>query len=205
MSEGLNAREERPGAGVGSEGQEAAAPRPEAAPDDMVVFYRLGKKFVDDARSIPEGASDVLYYTLSVGHHTGVIDCFERALSLPLSSYRRIVDCVDSPEARSKLEGVGQFGEIEIDKSHVPTLLPALRACLANLDVFNEPGKTEIPLDELEVQELMAMVDLLLKMRSEPSLYLTVRCVSAPEGVGAAPEFGIPDDVVEHCGEGVLP
>lgn len=205
MSEGLNVREGRPGAGGQEVAVPAAVPRPEAVPDDVVVFYRLGKKFVDDARSIPEGASDVLYYTLSVGHHTGVIDCFERALSLPLSSYRRIVACVESEEARSKLEGVDRFGEIEIDKSHVPTLLPALRACLANLDVFNEPGKTEIPLDELEVQELMGMVDLLLKVRSEPSLYLTVRRVSAPEGAGAAPEFGIPDEVVEHCGEGVRP
>lgn len=173
--------------------------------DDEVVFYRLGKKFVDDARSIPEGATDVLYYTLSVGHHTGVIDCFERALSMPLESYRRIVARVEDEEARFKLEGVERFGEIEVDKSHVPLLLPALRACLASLDVFNEPGKTEIPLDELEVQGLMGMIDLLLKVRCEPSLYLTVRRVSAPAKASEAPAFGIPDAMVENCGSEVRP
>lgn len=142
---------------------------------ESVVFYRLGRRFVDNEASIPEDARDVLYYTLSVGHHVGVIDCFERALTMPLASYRTIVGLLESEEARFKLSGVWRFGEIEIDKMNVPCLLPALRACLANLDVFNEPGKTEIPLDGLEVSMLMAFVDAVLKVRDEPGMYLMVR------------------------------
>lgn len=142
---------------------------------ESVAFYRLGRRFVDNEASIPEDARDVLYYTLSVGHHVGVIDCFERALTMPLASYRTIVGLLESEEARFKLSGVWRFGEIEIDKTNVPCLLPALRACLANLDVFNEPGKTEIPLDELEVSMLMAFVDAVLKVRDEPGMYLMVR------------------------------
>lgn len=33
-----------------------------------VVFYRLGEKFVDHERSIPEDVRSVLYYTLAIGH-----------------------------------------------------------------------------------------------------------------------------------------
>ncbi len=140
-----------------------------------VSFYRLTKKFVDSEASVPDDARDVLYYTLAVGHHTGVIDCFEEALTMPLESYERLIAQLDDEGARRKLEGVMRFGEIEIDKSHVPVLLAATRATLSGLDVFNELGKTKLPLDAADVKRLVAMVDLLLKVRDEPSVYLMVR------------------------------
>ncbi|WP_197735958.1 formate hydrogenlyase maturation protein HycH [Arabiibacter massiliensis] len=148
------------------------------AQGEAVSFFRLTRKFVDSAASVPEDASDVLYYTLAVGHHTGVIDCFERALAMPLATYEKLVALMDDEEARYKLEGVSRFGEIEIDKAHVGVLLPAARAALASLDVFNEPGKTRIALSADETAALMGLVDLLLKVRDEPSVYVMARRTS---------------------------
>lgn len=143
-----------------------------------VEFRRLTRKFVDSAASIPDESSDVLYYTLAVGHHTGVIDCFERALSMPVETYEKIVALMDDDGARFKLGGVLRFGEIEIDKSHVPLLLPAARAALSSLDVFDAPGKTAMALDASEVECFMGFVELLLAVRDEPSVYLMVRRVA---------------------------
>ena len=49
---------------------------------DQVVFYELTRKFVETEEDVPQEACDVLYYTLAVGHHTGVLDCFEPRLSV---------------------------------------------------------------------------------------------------------------------------
>ena len=143
-----------------------------------VAFFKLAKKFVDAEASVPTEATDVLYYTLSVGHHTGVIDCFERALDLPVAAYERIVGLLPAGEARRKLEGVLVFGEIEIDKSHVGLLLPTLRRALGNVDVFNEPGVTSMPLCPADLERLETMIDLVLKVRDQEALYLMVRRVA---------------------------
>ncbi|QKF07403.1 formate hydrogenlyase maturation protein HycH [Berryella wangjianweii] len=142
---------------------------------DKVLFYLLRMKFVDRAESIPDDAQDVLYYTLSVGHHTGVVDCFERVLEVPVDSYRKITELLESDEARRKLEGVLRFGEIEVGKEHVRSLLPAARRALSNIDVYNEPGKTSMPLDRDELPFLMEMIKLFMKVRDETNVYLMVR------------------------------
>lgn len=147
----------------------------EVETEGSVVFYRLTKKFVDSEASIPPDACDVLYYTLAVGHHTGIIDCFERALSMSLESYRRIVSLFDDRASRYKLEGVMRFGEIEIDKSHIPLLLSSSRAVLSSIDVFDEAGKTMPALGSDDSGLLAAMIDLLVKVRDDPSVYLMVR------------------------------
>ncbi len=56
-------------------------PLPGHAPD-QVVFYELTRKFVETRKRSPGQVCDVLYYTLAVGHHTGVLDCFEPRLSV---------------------------------------------------------------------------------------------------------------------------
>lgn len=93
-----------------------------------VVFYQLTKKFVDTEESVPEGAQDVLYYTLAVGHHTGVIDCFEERFRTPLPAYKQLCAAFPEGDARWKLEGVMRHGEIQIDKSHLAVMVPALAA-----------------------------------------------------------------------------
>ena len=99
-----------------------------AAAGPEVVFYQLTKKFVDTEESVPDDAQDVLYYTLAVGHHTGVIDCFEERLRCPLSTYERLVEAFPEGDARYKLAGVMRHGEIQIDKMHLAVMVPGLAA-----------------------------------------------------------------------------
>ncbi|WP_456307582.1 formate hydrogenlyase maturation HycH family protein, partial [Serratia quinivorans] len=42
----------------------------------QVVFYSLSRKFVQEKKAPPK-AQEVIYYSLAIGHHLGVIDCLE--------------------------------------------------------------------------------------------------------------------------------
>lgn len=99
--------------------------------EDMIVFYRLGRKFVDDDRSVPEEGSreeEIVYYTLAVGHHTGVIDCFDECLSCSVPCYRSLCDLMPEGHARYKMEGILRSGEIQILQENVPELLEMVDA-----------------------------------------------------------------------------
>lgn len=99
----------------------------------QVVFYQLSRKFVDSEESVPEDAQDVLYYTLAVGHHTGVIDCFEERLRMPLEVYERLTACFAGDEkARYKLEAVQRHWEMQIDRSNLDVLVPAFEELQKN-------------------------------------------------------------------------
>lgn len=98
-----------------------------------VVFYRLGKKFVDNERSIPEDVRSVLYYTLAIGHHTGVIDCLDPRIGSSREVYADVLAALPAGAARDKLAGVERFGEIQLDKEHVPVLREATAAALEAL------------------------------------------------------------------------
>ena len=142
---------------------------------DHISFYLLTRKMVDNAKSIPEDVQDVLYYTLAIGHHTGVMDFFEERFSIPVESYRKIVDLMEDEQARRKWLGVFKFGEIEVGKEHLSQVLPAARSALSHIDVFNEVGKKSISLTADEIDELSRLVELLLRVRSETNVYLMVR------------------------------
>ncbi|MGQ7168117.1 formate hydrogenlyase maturation HycH family protein, partial [Escherichia sp. R-CC3] len=45
-----------------------------------IVFWTLRKKFVASSDEMPEHSSQVMYYSLAIGHHVGVIDCLNDAL-----------------------------------------------------------------------------------------------------------------------------
>ena len=113
-----------PGADGGTGAERGRAARPAAAHTTDgrtardVVFYRLGKKFVDHERSIPEEARSVLYYTLAIGHHTGVIDCLEPRLASSCEVFDAVLEALEPGEARDKLAGIKRFGEIELKKEH---------------------------------------------------------------------------------------
>ncbi len=113
-----NALDYAPCAVASAKDAEATAPE--------VVFYQLTKKFVDTEESVPKDAQDVLYYTLAVGHHTGVIDCFEERFRAPLSVYEELVGALPEGDARYKLAGIMRRGEIQIDKMNLATLVGAL-------------------------------------------------------------------------------
>ena len=116
--------------GVGYRADSAVSARDAGAAEPQVVFYQLTRKFVDCENSIPEESQDVMYYTLAVGHHTGVIDCFEERLRLQLADFERAVALLGPGDARYKLEGIMRHGEIQIDATHVGYLYPAVKGLL---------------------------------------------------------------------------
>lgn len=98
----------------------------------QVVFYQLTRKFVDTEKSIPADAKDVMYYTLAVGHHTGVIDCFEERLRYDLADFEAACELLPEGDARYKLEAIRRSSEVQIEQRHVEELLPAIDAVLAD-------------------------------------------------------------------------
>lgn len=91
-----------------------------------VVIYRLSRKFVNQRQDIPETARQVVYYTLAVGHHVGVMDCFSPLAEIPLPDFQAWLETLPDSAGRRKMEGVLKWGEIEINCSHVNLLLPLL-------------------------------------------------------------------------------
>jgi hypothetical protein len=75
-----------------------------------VVFYQLRTRFVNLRVYIPEEARQVVYYSLAVGHHVGVMDCFSRLVEVPLENFLEWLQTLPAGPARSKLEGVLAWG-----------------------------------------------------------------------------------------------
>jgi hydrogenase-4 component J len=119
---------------------------------ERVVFYQLTHKFVNKEQNIPEDAKQVVYYSLAIGHHVGVMDCFQSLMEIPLDDYRQWIEHLPEGTARRKMEGVLKWGEIEVNKEHAGELLPLL----------NEPWTKPL------AQSLQAM-------KKEPALYLMIR------------------------------
>ncbi len=53
-----------------------------------IAFWTLRKKFVASSDEMPEHSSQVMYYSLAIGHHVGVIDCLNVAFRCPLTEYK---------------------------------------------------------------------------------------------------------------------
>jgi hypothetical protein len=130
--------------------------------DERAVFYQLTHKFVSSEKDIPDGARQLVYYSLAVGHHVGVLDCFQSLIEMPLEDYRRWVACLTVGSGRRKLEGLLKWDEIEINRSHADELLQTLRDSLPNMD-----SRQATWADSLS-QYLRRVV-------AEPALYLMVR------------------------------
>ena len=99
---------------------------------ETVVFSQLSRKFIDENDATPAEAQQVVYYSLAIGHHLGVIDCLEAALTCPWEDYLAwIATLEEGSEARRKMEGVPKYGEIVIDFNHVQMLARAFDSALA--------------------------------------------------------------------------
>jgi hypothetical protein len=127
-----------------------------------VVFYALSQKFLEREEDRPAEAKQVMYYSLAIGHHLGVIDCLKVVLEWPLESFSVWLGRLPDGEARRKLEGVLRFGEINIDSSHIKVLGFALDSILADLQA-----------DEAALQG--ALMRALAAIEAEPAMYLMVR------------------------------
>lgn len=125
-----------------------------------IVVYQLRSKFVNQREDVPEDARQVVYYTLAVGHHVGVMDCFSSQFEIPLDEYAAWLQNLPNGLSRTKLEGAVRWGEIEVNASHVEMLLP-----LFDTAQSNDPGW------------MQEFVNCLNDIKQEPALYLMVRKV----------------------------
>jgi len=130
--------------------------------NERAVFYQLTHKFVHNEKAIPEEARQVIYYSLAIGHHVGVMDCFQSLMEIPLDDYRAWISRLPEGNARHKLEGVLKWGEIEINCSHTSELIPSINARLDQM-TDAEKGWSNI------------LVHCMQKMIQEPALYMMVR------------------------------
>ena len=99
-----------------------------------VVFYRLNTRFLDQGDKPPPISEQIVYYSLAVGHHVGVIDTLIPVITWPYAAYLDWVGGLPEGEARRKLDGVRRFGEIMIDASHTVLLRTALQPLLSEHD-----------------------------------------------------------------------
>jgi hypothetical protein len=129
---------------------------------ERVVFYQLTHKFVNQNEAIPEDARQVIYYSLAIGHHVGVMDCFGNMMEIPLDDYRDWICALPEGAARHKLEGLLRWGEIEINSGHANDLLPVLTGGLPQMD-------------ERQAQWARTLISCLENMKIEPALYLMAR------------------------------
>lgn len=130
--------------------------------ESQVAFYRLTRKVVNNQDAIPEEARQVMYYSLAIGHHVGVMDCLSELMVVPVATYTQSLELLEDGEARRKLQGVLEWNEIEINRSHVDELLPALKALAARPNV---PAPDWVP----------ALIQSLQEMVAEPAFYMMVK------------------------------
>jgi len=126
-----------------------------------ISVYQLRSKFVNKREDIPEDARQVVYYTLAVGHHVGVMDCFSSQVEIPLDEYTAWVRSLPEGPARTKLEGAVRWGEIEVNLSHVEMLLPHFEAAQVEGPVWTQE-----------------FAHCLNDIKQEPAMYLMVRKVA---------------------------
>lgn len=134
-------------------------------PDEgKAVFWSLRQKFLDSDDDLPTQAQQVVYYSLAIGHHVGVIDCLNSEMSCPLPQYQAWIDQFPEGEARRKMHGLLTFGEITIDATHTSLLAHALAPFV---------GSQPSPFSEWSTQ----LLNLLTEIEKEPAIYLIVKKV----------------------------
>ena len=144
-----------------------------------VVFYRLTKRFVEDESDISDEALDVIYYTLAMGHNTGIIDCFDPKIAIDRNLFNSILEALPEGEGKFKLSGIEKFGEIQLDKLTILDVIDGLES----LELDDSVEKK--PLDRYEEQRVVSVRefrDKFLKLATEvaqlPQVYVVVRRVT---------------------------
>jgi hypothetical protein len=123
-----------------------------------IAVYQLRSKFVNQREDVPDDARQIVYYTLAVGHHVGVMDCFSSQVEIPLDEYTAWVQSLPEGPARTKLEGAPRWGEIEVNQTHVEILLPLFEAAQAAGPIWTRD-----------------VLQCLQSIRQESAMYLMVR------------------------------
>ncbi|EIX1534710.1 formate hydrogenlyase maturation HycH family protein [Cronobacter sakazakii] len=129
---------------------------------ETVVFSRLSRKFVDENDATPPQAQQVIYYSLAIGHHLGVIDCLKASLACPFEAYQAWIATLAPGEAQRKMQGVPRYGEIVIDQNHVSLLARAFDEALPRQNAQQQAWSREL-------------LGLLQAIQREPAVYVMVR------------------------------
>jgi hydrogenase-4 component J len=131
---------------------------------EKVLFYALNQKFLDSDEDVPADAASrqVMYYSLAIGHHVGVIDCFKAIIDCPLEDYRQWMMRLPEGQAKRKMEGLYKFGEITIDRTHTQILRAAFDEIRPELT-----GKAAEWTDKLS--------QAFISIEMEPAIYLMVK------------------------------
>ncbi|ELY6273163.1 formate hydrogenlyase maturation HycH family protein [Cronobacter muytjensii] len=129
---------------------------------ETVVFSRLSRKFVDENDATPPQAQQVIYYSLAIGHHLGVIDCLKASLACPFEAYQAWIATLAPGEAQRKMQGVPRYGEIVIDQNHVTLLARAFDEAMARQNEQQQGWSREL-------------LGLLQAIQQEPAVYVMVR------------------------------
>lgn len=164
---------------------------PVSAPaEPMVVFYQLSRKFVDSEKSVPQESSDILYYTLAVGHHTGIMDCFDERLSCTRECYERVCELFEEgSDARYKMTRVLATGEMQVDQESLGVLYAPVQDALTQAGRIVDAGTNWVCNDGVcgsvvskeakpmvEVRDwLFEFKDCLDAVRRNPAVYLMGR------------------------------
>ena len=125
---------------------------------ERVVFYQLSGKFLHQGQKPPPDAEQVLYYSLGVGHHLGVIDTFKPILSCDYTSYLDAVAALPEGEARRKLDGLRRFGEIAIDASHAAMLRRALAGATFDAAAQEWTGRLDQALQAIDHEPALTLM-----------------------------------------------
>ena len=131
---------------------------------ETVLFYTLYKKFLDESYDIPEEAKEVMYYTLAIGHHVGIVDCMKVALQCTLEEYRQWINHLEEgSDARYKMDRFFVYGEVTILEEHSKMLASA----------FDKLDRE--PMTEKEVAMTNKMVELMAAIHREPTMYMMIK------------------------------
>lgn len=135
--------------------------------EGKAVFWSLRQKFLDSDDDMPAQAQQVMYYSLAIGHHVGVIDCLNTELSCPLPQYQTWVELFPEGEAQRKMRGLLTFGEITIDSTHTSLLANALAPLIDSQPATFSEWSAKL-------------LGLLAEIEREPAIYLIVKKVTNP-------------------------
>ena len=110
-----------------------------------MVVYQVSKRFVDNEDSASDEATSIVYYALGIGHHTGIIDCFEERLRCSMPVMEGVLSAIPrSSRLATKLRTAYEREEAYIDKYDLQPLTSDIDAALGTEDPYRD-----LPLDEL--------------------------------------------------------
>ena len=129
-----------------------------------MVVYQVAKRFVDNEDSASDEATSIVYYALGIGHHTGIIDCFEERLRCSMGVFEDVLTRLDNGNASegmeissdredgvpstlldSKLRTAYTRGEAYIDKYDLQPLTERIDSVLGDADPYRNLPLAEIP------------------------------------------------------------